>query len=270
MKKILLFAVALVISFTAQTQNNSFDFTISEQNLLFTAVEINGGTYTALIDFGDFATLQLSNRLIEQEGLKLTPSDIMMADAHGNEFALQQGTLPVLKVGNIEKAELAFYSAAGEIESVSKQVGTPFDLVLGAGFFNKDFILDFTQGKILFQPTEVFTKAFKEPVAALNLDYGYFIVDFEDAYTLLFDTGTPISQIDQTLVHSEWPAGKVSLQGYDFPVKVIDLDREQILHAEPMDITHIKPLGVAGIYGINDMKEKQFYFALTERQIFIK
>lgn len=269
MHKIVLSLALLIYSNFSQSQSKSFDFTVSESNLLFTTVEINNHQYEALIDFADFSTLQLSDRLITTEALTLTPSDIMMADAEGNQFALQQGALPEIQVGDVKKENVAFYSSSGEIEAVSQQVGHSFDVVLGAGFFSSGFTLDMKKNRVTFNPQNDQTQLFNQSAASLNTDYGYLIVSFKDSHTLLFDTGSPVSQIDNTLQQSDAEDTKVELQGFEFPAKAINLSSDLTFHAEPMDISHIKPLGVSGIFGVNDMKGKLFYFAVSEGNLYI-
>ena len=117
--------------------------------MLFTTVEINNRKYKALIDFGDFAKLQLSTKLITKLGIKTEKSDIIMSDINGNQYALEKGIIKKLKIDKISENNIEFFSAKNEIESVSEQVGTIFEIVIGFGYFkNKNFILNFKKNKI--------------------------------------------------------------------------------------------------------------------------
>ena len=124
-----------------EVKSNKIQFEISEYNLLFTKVEIKDKEYTALIDFGDFADFQLSTKLIAELNLETEKSVIIMSDINGSEYALEKGTIDELKVGDKIEQNVSFFSANNEIDAVSKEVGTDFQVVIGFGYFkSKDFI----------------------------------------------------------------------------------------------------------------------------------
>ena len=136
---------------TNEVKSDTIQFEISDYNLLFTKVEINKKEYTALIDFGDFAEFQLSTKLIAELGLKTEKSDIIMSDINGNQYALEKGIIEELKLDGKTEKNITFFSANNEIDAVSKEVGTDFQIVVGFGYFkSKDFILDFVENSIEF------------------------------------------------------------------------------------------------------------------------
>jgi hypothetical protein len=257
------------------TATDLIEFEISPYNLLFTKVEINNREYTALIDFGDFAQLQISTSLIAQLELQTEKSDIMMTDINGNQYALEKGQIAELKVGGISENNVTFFSAENEIDAVSKQVGTEFQVVIGFGFFKtKSFILDFVNNRIHISQTKNKSSDFSIPV---NTDYGYLIANFNskanDELSLLFDTGTPISRIDANMITSPLKDSTVTFQNTQFPSKILNVKSKNnvlTLNMENNDVSELAPLGVVGIYGVNDMLGKVFIYSPEDKMLTIK
>ena len=280
MKQYLIFLALTFISCSCFSQakiktNEHIKFEISSYNLLFTKVEINEKQYTALIDFGDFAQIQISTSLIEDLGLKTEKSDIIMTDINGNEYALEKGIISQLKVGERTEKDITFFSAMNEIDAVSKQVGTEFQVVLGFGYFkSKDFIIDFVNNSIEFIKPKVENSDFSAPI---NIDYGYLIAEFKsganESIKLLFDTGTPISRIDLNLLPLDLKDSTVNFQNAEFPSRSLEIkssNQKITLNMENNDISELEPLGVVGIYGVNDMIGKVFIYNPWEKVMRIK
>lgn len=270
------YKIFLILFFTSITTCKAFTdpandtvieipFEVSDYRLLFTKVTIGDEKYTALIDFGDFSQIQLSTDLIEKLGLETMDSDIVMSDINGNNYNLQKGVITNLTVSGVRLEDTEFFSAHGEIKAVSQQVGTDFDVVLGFGFFkNKPFTLDFINRKITFGNQKSGSRdEFDE--FKLMTDYGYLITEIQleshDKINLLFDTGSPNSTLSDK---ESWNGEdtKIEFQGFQFPAKKMKvLSRIGLsITGELMDITHIEPLGVQGIYGVNDMLDKVFVY----------
>ena len=257
------------------TELEQINFEISEYNLLFTKVEIKNKKYTALIDFGDFAEFQISTKLINELDLRTEKSDIVMSDINGNQFALEKGTLEQLKVGGTNEENITFYSAKNEIEAVSQQVGTDFQVVIGFGYFkSKNFKLDFISKSIEFLEPTAEDIEFTFPV---NTEYGYLIGNFHsnenETVSLLFDTGTPISKIDLDLFPKNLKDANVTFLHTKFPSKYLNVksSNETItLNMENSNMSELEPLGIVGIYGVNDMKGKVFYYNALEQKVQIK
>jgi hypothetical protein len=260
---------------TNDVKTDKIEFEISEYNLLFTKVEINEKEYTALIDFGDFAEFQISTKLIAELELKTEKSDIIMSDIDGNQYALEKGTIPELKVDGITEKDVTFFSANNEIDAVSKEVGTDFQVVIGFGYFNsKDFKLDFVGNNIEFIKNLDDTDDFS---VSISNDFSYLIGNFEsstnDSINLLFDTGTPISKIDLNLLHLNLRDSIVNFQNTDFPSKKLNVKyRNQTITLNMVynDVSELKPLGAVGIYGVNDMIGKVFTYNAKNKTIQIK
>ena len=256
-----LVALFFVLFSTSLFAQEKIEFEVSPYNLLFTEVEIGEKSYTALIDFGDFAEMQLSSKLIDELKLETAESEIVTADVNGNMYYLKEGTLPGIKIGGSIEKEVHFYSAENEIDAVSEQVGTDFQLVLGFGYFkDKSFTMNFTKNIISFEITDTDQPAFE---ANFNADFGYLVVDFEtsenEAISLLFDTGSPNSCIDVNKLTKNYEDASVDFQGFSFPGKQIEVqsnDESLVLKMENQDISSLEPLGVIGIFGTNDMLGK--------------
>ena len=255
--------------------SDKIKFEISEYNLLFTKVEIGENEYAALIDFGDFADFQISTNLIAELQLETEKSEIIMSDINGNQYALEKGTIEELKVDGIIEKNVTFYSANNEIESVSQEVGTEFQIVVGFGYFkSKDFKLNFVSNTIEFVKS---TNEKTDFSISVNDDYGYLIGEFQSitngSFNLLFDTGTPISKIDLKLFPKNLKDSTVTFLDTEFPSKILEVKstlKSIILNLEHNDISELEPLGVVGIYGVNDMLDKVFLYSSSERMMRIK
>lgn len=260
---------------TNEVKSNIIKFKISDYNLLFTKVKINEKEYNALIDFGDFAEFQISTKLIAELKLKTEKSDIIMSDINGNQYALEKGTIEELKVDGKTEKNVTFFSANNEIDAVSKEVGTDFQVVVGFGYFkSKDFKLDFIENKIEFLKSKKDTTDFIVPISN---DYGYLIGSFKssknDSINLLFDTGTPISKIDLNIIPIDLKDSTVDFLNTEFPSKNLEIKSSNqtiTLNLENNDIFELEPLGVIGIYGVNDMIGKVFNYSALEKTVRIK
>ena len=260
---------------TTKTKFNNIKFEISDYNLLFTKVEINGKMYTALIDFGDFAEFQISTKLINELKLSTKNSDVIMSDIDGNQYALEEGILHQIKIGDKIENNVTFYSANNEIDAVSQEVGTDFQVVVGYGYFrSKDFKLDFVTKTIEFLNPKTTDANFS---FSKNTDYGYLIGNFvsneNEKVNLLFDTGTPISKIDTKRFSASLKDSTVKFLNTEFPSKLLkikSMNQTMTLNMESSDISELEPLGVVGIYGVNDMIGKVFLHRASEKLVRIE
>ncbi len=260
---------------TTKTKFNNIKFEISDYSLLFTKVEINGKMYTALIDFGDFAEFQISTKLINELKLSTKNSDVIMSDIDGNQYALEEGILHQIKIGDKIENNVTFYSANNEIDAVSQEVGTDFQVVVGYGYFrSKDFKLDFVTKTIEFLNPNVIDANFS---FSKNTDYGYLIGNFvsneNEKVNLLFDTGTPISKIDTKRFPASLKDSTVKFLNTEFPSKLLKIKSMNLtmtLNMESSDISELEPLGVVGIYGVNDMIGKVFLHRASENLVRIE
>lgn len=274
MKSILKYKLVLIVSIflslfygcidkTTMTKTQNIKFEISDYNLLFTEVEIGDKVYTALIDFGDFAEFQISTKLIAELGLRTKESDILMSDINGEQYALEKGIIKKLKIGGKIEEDVTFYSANNEIDAVSQEVGTNFQVVVGFGYFkSKDFKLNFVTKNIDFLNSRGSETNFTFPINT-NLDHliGKFSTITNESVDLLFDTGTPISRIDTNLLSATLRDSTVEFLNSSFPTKTLYLESSNetlILNMENSDVSELEPLGVVGIYGVNDMIGKVF------------
>jgi len=66
-----------------------------------------------------------------------------MSDINGNQYALEKGTIKELKVDGKIENDVTFFSANNEIDAVSKEVGTDFQVVVDFGYFKKKIQIGF-------------------------------------------------------------------------------------------------------------------------------
>lgn len=272
--KLLLFTLLLNHWSFSANDNIIIPYTVSDYNLLFTDVQIQGKTFKALIDFGDFAELQLSTTLIKELNLETVKTDIVVSNVYGDQFALDKGSLNVLKIGENEFEGLTFYSALNEIEAVSEEVGTPFHVVLGFGFFkNKNFVLDGANNTIEFLSKPEKQKGYE---VSINTDWGYLIANFtsasNDTIPLMIDTGSPTSMIDSSKINSSLKDSLIYFMGVDFPSKIVPFSSSKnqlMLNMELGNLMELYDLGAFGILGMNDIKDMKIYYFEEEKKIII-
>ena len=198
-----------------------------------------------------------------------------MSDIDGNQYALEEGILHQIKIGDKIENNVTFYSANNEIDAVSQEVGTDFQVVVGYGYFrSKDFKLDFVTKTIEFLNPNVIDANF---AFSKNTDYGYLIGNFvsneNEKVNLLFDTGTPISKIDTKRFPASLKDSTVKFLNTEFPSKLLkikSMNQTMTLNMESSDISELEPLGVVGIYGVNDMIGKVFLHRASENLVQIE
>ncbi|WP_066759975.1 retropepsin-like aspartic protease [Crocinitomix algicola] len=254
-------------------QGNSFKFSVSPYNLLFTTVEIEDKEYTALIDFGDFSTIQISTKLIEDLHLSTDTTGILISDINGNKFPLEKGILDEMTLGEVTYDQLPFNTAKNEIKMVSDMVGTAFDVVLGFGFFkNQNFTLNFIDYQIEMQ-TESLSMNKNYFTCPVNTSLGYLICSVkntnQDDINLLFDTGTPYSMIDHKMVSNK-NAQLENTQGVQtFPIALYSSNQSKTFNFERSDMSALSSLSTVGIIGVNDMIGNKFTYNSQKQELTI-
>jgi len=221
---------------------NPIDFEKSPYGLIFTTVKVNGTDVKAMIDFGDPNILQLSSRFVEREGISVAPSNAIAQDMYGNTFEINQGIAEEVRVGDWKKNDIQFSSSPGEMESVSEQINTQFDAVVGWGYFSQFYIeMDYKQNKFLLHKKKPTLGAvYASTVFNKSSNYLSFPVEVQsEKVNLIIDTGSPTSILDSTFYHSS-ELKEFSLQ---FGNQTLPLDFELI------DFPMLKQLDAVGIIG---------------------
>jgi len=232
---------------------------LTDYNLLFTPVKINGHEARALIDSGHFRAVQLSSTLAQSLKLALTKTDKMLRHIEGKDLSLESGRIDSLAVGDYEQRDVEVDVIEGDVEKIAAQVGMKFDVVLGWGFISQfHTLLDYKRLSMQFgkRPLAAGANAFSLKYSVIN---GAPIVrgsigpgNNEDA-NFLFDTGAPMCNLDLDLANA--PRGaKVS--------KDLTLaERHFTIEFRAKDLTVIrKGLGCVGVIGNNLLRQYAVYF----------
>lgn len=229
-------------NFTPEHEKQSHNVIKIEQSdygLIFTEIIVNQKKVKAMIDFGDPHVLQLSSTLVENAKITVESTNAMMADIAGNTFKLNKGVAKEVIVGNWKMDDVKFASAPGEMESVSEQINTEFNAVVGWGYFaDKYTVVDYKTNQF-----EVYLKkpTFKKAVFETTYDKSsnYLLIPAElnqQKISLLMDTGSPVTVIDDELYKKKKMQLKVGNKKVD-------------VRLEKQDLSVLEPLGAVGIIG---------------------
>jgi predicted aspartyl protease len=232
---------------------------LSDYNLLFTPVKINGQEARALIDSGNFRAVQLSSTLAQSLKVALTKTDEALRHHEGKDLSLESGRIDSLSIGDYERRDVEVGVIEGDIEKIAAQVGTKFDVILGWGFISQfHMLLDCKRLSMRFsaRPLAAGASAFslkysvvnRAPVVRGSVGPGNAV-----EVNLLFDTGAPTCNLDLDL--SNAPKGaKVSRD-------LALAERRIPLEFRAKDLTVIrKSLGCVGVIGNNLLMQYAVYF----------
>jgi predicted aspartyl protease len=232
---------------------------LSDYNLLFTPVKINGHEARALIDSGNYRAVQLSSTMAQSLKLALTKTDEALRHHEGKDLSLETGRLDSLAVGDYERRDVEVGVIEGDIEKIAAQVGTKFDVILGWGFISQfHMLLDYKRRSMQFgpRPLAAGASAFSLKYSVVNrapVVRGSFGPGNAEEVNLLFDTGAPTCSLDLDLANA--PKGaKVS--------RDLTLAERRIpLEFRAKDLTVIrKSLGCVGVIGNNLLGQYAVYF----------
>jgi aspartyl protease len=231
---------------------------LTDYNLLFTPVKINGQEARALIDSGSFRAVQLSSTLAQSLKLALTKTGKASRRYEGKEVYPTSGRIESLTIGDYERRDVEVDVIEGDVENIATQVGTKFDVILGWGFISQfHMLLDYQRLSMRFgkRPPSAGASAISLKYSVVNgapIVRGNIAPSNEEA-GLLFDTGAPMCNLDLDLANA--PKGaKVSRE-------VTLAERRFTLEFRAKDLTAIrKPLGCSGVIGNNLLRQYAVYF----------
>ena len=232
---------------------------LSDYNLLFTTVKINGHEARALIDSGNFCEVQLSSTLAQSLKLALTKTDETLRHHEGKDLSLASGRIDSLAIGDYERRDVEVGVIDGDVEKIAAQVGTKFDVILGWGFISQfHMLLDYKRRSMRFsaRPLAAGASAFSLKYSVVNrapVVRGSVGPGNAEEVNLLFDTGAPTCSLDLDLANA--PKGaKVS--------RDLTLAERRIpLEFRAKDLTVIrKSLGCVGVIGNNLLSQYAVYF----------
>ena len=232
---------------------------LSDYNLLFTTVKINGYEARALIDSGNFRAVQLSSTMAQSLKLALTKTDEALRHHEGKDLSLASGRIDNLSIGDYERRDVEVGVIEGDVEKIAAQVGTKFDVILGWGFISQfHMLLDYKRRSVRFsaRPLAAGASAFSLKYSVVNrapVVRGSVGPGNAEEVNLLFDTGAPTCSLDLDLANA--PKGaKVS--------RDLTLAERRIpLEFRAKDLTVIrKSLGCVGVIGNNLLGQYAVYF----------
>jgi predicted aspartyl protease len=232
---------------------------LSDYNLLFTPVKINGHEARALVDSGNFREVQLSSTLAQSLKLALTKTDETLRRHEGKDLSLASGRIDSLAIGDYERRDVEVGVIEGDVEKIAAQVGTNFDVILGWGFISQfHMLLDYKRRSMQFsaRPLAAGASAFGLKYSVVNrapVVRGSVGLENAEEFNFLFDTGAPMCSLDLDLANA--PKGaKVS--------KDLTLAERRIpLEFRAKDLTVIrKSLGCVGVIGNNLLMQYAVYF----------
>src|SRR5262245_50503547 len=180
---------------------------LTDYNLLFTRVKINGQEARALIDSGSFRAIQLSSTLAQSLKLALTKTGAGSRRLEGKEVYPTSGRVDSLAIGDYERRNVEVDVIEGDVENIVAQVGTKFDVILGWGFISQfHTLLDYKRLSMQFgaKPLAAGTSAISLKYSLVNrapVVRGSIGPGNTEEVGLLFDTGASMCNLDLDLAN---------------------------------------------------------------------
>jgi hypothetical protein len=210
-----------------------------------------------MIDFGDPHVLQLATSFIDDHGIAVEPTGQKAMYADGTSFDLLEGQVSRVEIGGEMFEALRFGSSPGEIDAVAEQVGTPFQAVVGWGFFgNRRFVLDYAESRFELGlrkcPAGSIVSLLRVPFSSYLMLEGRLA---NRDVRFLLDTGSPLNALHSGLFDDSAGSGKPVLidhlkgqvSGQTLPV-IFD-DWQHTTAFERRDLSALESLGVQAILG---------------------
>lgn len=226
---------------TLKLERNPYGF-------IFTTIEVNGHPAKAMIDFGDPNLLQLSGSFAKEHEIQLEATNAVAMHVDGSTFSINEGTVSQVKIGTWLDEQVVFKSSPGEIESVSQQIGTPFEAVIGWGYFSQYYTL-MNYADNVFQVSKDKPKMKKSLYSkGYNKDSNYLSMELQlenNAANFILDTGSPYSLIDSSyVVLNELETLDIKLGENQLPLN---------LHTQ--DLSLLQQINAVGIIGGDFLQE---------------
>jgi predicted aspartyl protease len=261
---LLLVLALLCFQFEAKGKAYQVPIELSDYNLIFTKVSVNGKEVLALIDTGSSSPVLLSSTLAGELKLPLTDDkNSTTRGLDGKTYPIQRGQVETLNIGDYQKRGVLIQVAGDRIETVARQVKTPFDIILGWEFLaEKYFLLDYKRRVLQFSddPLQMgedglsasYSVVNKVPVIKGTLD--------KEEVMLLFDTGAPMCNIDAGYAHEK--------SGQVIPKEVTIGGKKLALQWRVKDLSVTKKsLGNVGTIGNNLLSLHAVYFDTNKKMI---
>jgi hypothetical protein len=186
----------------AAVAQTDIPLTISAYDLPFVTVAINGRQTKALVDTGSFHAIEISGRLADALGIATEDAANSTAQRYRGGPMKFRSAKVAFALGEIRIPAASADVAYGDIENISRQVGTDFDVILGWGFLGqRPLTLDYGKGVLRFAASAAgglelsYTDTKRVPVISGMLN--------GQPIALLLDTGAPMSNIDPILTGAQ-------------------------------------------------------------------
>ncbi|MEE4297124.1 MAG: hypothetical protein V2J20_10990 [Wenzhouxiangella sp.] len=257
MRTVQMICLILALTLSSGVWADQLFFEKTPYGLLFADISVEDRPVRAMIDFGDPHVLQLATSFIETQGITVESTGQKAMYADGTTFDLLEGQVSRVEIGGEMFESLQFGSSPGEIDAVAKQVGTPFQAVVGWGFFGRRrFVLDYAASR--------FELGLRECPAGQNVSLprvpssSYLMLDGSLAgqnVRFLIDTGSPLNALHSGHFDDAATLGKPILiehltsqvPGRTLSVTLDDWQRSAAF--ELRDLSALEPLGVQAILG---------------------
>lgn len=232
-------------------------FRVSPYGLLFAEISVEGRAVDAMIDFGDPYALQLSTTFLAAHGIEARPSGKRFQTVDGAAHELLEGTVRDVVIGGLVLEEVTFGAAPGEIDAVADLVGTPFEAVVGWGFFGeRRFVLDYAARALDLRvdacPADADASVGRRPGSS------HLVVDGRIGgrdTALLIDTGSPVNVVDADAFARAVESGETAriehvagtVEGRRLPVRIGAWNSH--LAFDVTDLGVLEPMGVDAVLG---------------------
>jgi predicted aspartyl protease len=232
----------------------------NQYGFIFTNLEVNGQTVKAMIDFGDPSTIQLSSSFVEKNNIPVEATNAQAMHMDGSTFSINQGVVEQVKIGTWEHKDVEFKSSPGDLESVSTQIGTTFNAVVGWGYFNKYFTqMNYADNSFIVSKSK---PKMKDSLLRKSYDKtsNYLSVSIEldeQEANFILDTGSGYSLIDSSY------AEKIGLEALNLELG----DKALPLNLMKHDLSMLKQLNAVGIIGGDFLQEYKILLDPFEHEL---
>jgi hypothetical protein len=189
------------------------------------------------------------------------------------------------EMGGSSVVDRQFDVVEGDIERIAQQIGTPFDVILGWGFFGEyQTVFDFPAGLLTLRrphPGRTHEPAISDAsLETLTLPFtaraGVPVVEGligETAVRFVVDTGAPFSTLDRGFASTLPPPSKRETVGYRG--QQVPLDVRAVAFGEqrpevsflPKDLAALRLTGASGVLGNNLLMQHRVTFDPTRSTI---
>ncbi|NQX81552.1 MAG: hypothetical protein HRT66_06120 [Flavobacteriaceae bacterium] len=229
-------------SISSKKQINQIDIEKSEYGLIFTNIQVNGKGIKAMIDFGDPHILQLSSGFVKKEKIQVSKTNSVAKDMYGNTFEINEGIANEVIIGSSKESNIKFSSSPNEMESVSEQINTKFEAVVGWGYFSKYYTeINYKSNKFnLYKDKPIgvntaFSTSYDKKSNYISIP----ILIKGKKENLIIDTGSSLSMIDSTYYHNN------KIDDFNFSIG----DKEMLIDVHVQNLPILKQLNSIGIIG---------------------